>query len=350
MPSKSAFKDRDLGEGLQSGVPVYVHPPSELARFQRLAALVVVGTALAWAWYFRGDALVWIWGGLIAWVLGYALFMAFEWVLVALVHGRDPTPAPTLGQSLQAWWAECHLAPRVFLFRQPFLWRRWPDCQASAGNGREEEGGPHQAEGNHLAARPVVFIHGFVCNRGLWLPWMKRMTEERLPYVSVNLEPVFGEIGDYVALIDDAVGRAERLGLGKPVLVCHSMGGLAARAWMASSGQHAARIDRVVTIGSPHHGTWLGQFGVSTNGQQMRRDSTWLSELTEREYALRGPTPYEQFVCWHSNTDNIVFPASTATLPGADNRLLCGKAHVAMCFETLVVQETLNLVRPLPGT
>ena len=31
------------------------------------------------------------------------------------------------------------------------------------------------------------------------------------------------------------------------------------------------------------------------------------------------------FTCWYSNSDNIVFPTSVASLPGADNRLAAGR-------------------------
>ena len=48
------------------------------------------------------------------------------------------------------------------------------------------------------------------------------------------------------------------------------------------------------------------------------------------------------FVCYHSNCDNIVFPASSATLPGADNRSADGLAHVSMAFHPQVMEEILS--------
>ena len=46
-------------------------------------------------------------------------------------------------------------------------------------------------------------------------------------------------------------------------------------------------------------------------------------------------------VCWYTNCDNIVFPPSTATLPGADNRLVRGVAHVQLAFVPEVIERTL---------
>ncbi|MEO5658200.1 MAG: hypothetical protein ABIQ90_00180 [Polaromonas sp.] len=50
------------------------------------------------------------------------------------------------------------------------------------------------------------------------------------------------------------------------------------------------------------------------------------------------------FTCWYSNCDNIVFPASAATLPGANNLLVRSVAHVLLVFEPQLMQATLPLL------
>ena len=95
---------------------------------------------------------------------------------------------------------------------------------------------------------------------------------------------------------------------------------------------------RVVTIGTPHRGTWLGRFSHTSNGRQMRLEGDWVRALAQE----RPPVP---FTCWSSNCDNVVFPASAATLPGADNRMLRGVAHVELAFEPQVFAHALELLR-----
>lgn len=216
------------------------------------------------------------------------------------------------------------MAPKVFSWRQPFRWRALPDADVPVAPGRSA----------------AVLVHGFVCNRGLWLPWMRALRQRGLPYTSVNLEPVFGSIDDYTAQIDDAVRRAEALTGRPPWLVCHSMGGLAARAWLAATPGAAGRVCGVVTIGTPHHGTWLARFSHMPNGRQMRVCGEWLQRLEAREAQQARPP----FVCWYSNADNIVFPATTATLAGADNRHLPGVPHVAMAFHPVVMDASLAML------
>jgi triacylglycerol lipase len=307
---------------------------SQLARLQQSAVSLALLAALGWA--------VWVWphspagagAGVALLLCGYALVLAVELVAVARVHGADPAPRPRWADLACAWWQETRTAPRVFAWRQPFLWRRWPDTVVTTRCNSSD------------ARAAVVFVHGFVCNRGFWHPWMRELRRLGMPYASVNLEPVFGSIDEYVPLIEQAVQRAEAMGGMVPQLVCHSMGGLAARAWLAAHAGNSARVQRVLTIGTPHHGTWLGQFSHLPNGRQMCTNSPWLQNLAINE-AQHAPTAtYAQFVCWYSNTDNVVFPASTATLPGADNRLVQGVAHVAMAFHPRVMRESLALLAP----
>lgn len=281
-----------------------------LAWLQKITTLGLLAVALAWAVVaWRAGAHAAALGGAALIVFGYALVLGLEFVLLHRAHGNDPAPRASAGQLLRAWWGEVHSAPVVFCWRQPFRSRIWPDHLPDDAHGR----------------RGLLLIHGFVCNRGLWNPWLERLRADGVPYVAVDLEPVFGSIDDYIDIIEDGVRRLERACGRPPVVVAHSMGGLALRRWWAERADHA-RLHHAVTLGTPHHGTWLARFAVSRNGLQMQRHSRWLQALAAREPAGR----YARFTCFFGHCDNIVFPPSTATLPGADNRHLPGVAHVHM--------------------
>ncbi|NIM41487.1 MAG: permease [Hydrogenophaga sp.] len=297
-----------------------------LADLQRM---LVIGGVLA----LLGAAVLWGKGHPVAALLvaivvlfGYAGALGLEFALAAWVNRREAAATTTLGAWWRAWWREVRVAPQVFAWRQPFRWQALPDSEAP------------------LKGAAVVLVHGFVCNRGFWLPWLRALRERGTAYATVNLEPVFGSIDAYVPQVEAAIRRAERLGDEKPVLVCHSMGGLAARAWLAADPRNAERVQWLITIGSPHRGTWIGRFSRVANGRQMRVDCDWLCQLAVREREQRGDSPYAQFVCWYADTDNIVFPASTATLPGADNRLVPGAAHVDLAFHPKVMGESLAML------
>lgn len=281
-----------------------------LARLQQLlvlawlAALVAAGV-LPWR---AGHPLIALLA--VAGVLGaHALWLGVTFAFMRWHNRTDPAPAATWGDWFAAWWGEVRAAPRVFGWRQPFRSQAEPDFVPADVRGRVG----------------VVLVHGFVCNRGLWTPWLSRLRAAGVPFVAVNLEPVFGSIDDYVDIIDAAVRRIEQATGERPLMVGHSMGGLAIRAWLAAR-QADARVRGVITIGTPHGGTWLANFAhLGINARQMKPGGTWLRALE----AAEPPARRQLFHCIYGHGDNIVFPASNALLPGAAARQhVPGTAHI----------------------
>ncbi|MFM2447734.1 MAG: hypothetical protein RIS44_184 [Pseudomonadota bacterium] len=290
-----------------------------LARLQRFSTLSLIFWAGLWAaWAISKGHPLWAAAGAALVLLGYAAILALEFVWMHQQNRDDPAPRATVFQVLRAWWKEVITAPLVFCWQQPFRSQRFADT-------------PLNAVANKTA---VLLVHGFVCNRGLWNPWLGRLQQQGVPFCAVNLEPPWASIDDYANTIDMAIRRLHAA-TGQPVLlVAHSMGGLAIRAWLRRSGADDL-VQHVITIGSPHQGTWLARFAFTRNGQQMQRNSAWLEELAVTEATARRA----KFTCFFSHCDNIVFPASTASLPGANNVHLSGCAHVHMARNEVIFQE-----------
>ena len=297
-----------------------------LARLQQATTLGGLLLALLWAgWWLHAGEPVWALAGATFILGGYALVLALEFSLLRLAHGDDPTPRATAAQLFRAWWAEVKAAPVVFCWRQPFRSRRWPDQLPPDAAGR----------------RGVLLVHGFVCNRGVWNPWLQRLTALDVPFVAVNLEPVFGSIDEGIQIIEQAMQQLERCTGMAPVVVAHSMGGLVFRRWWAECGDDR-RVHHAITIGTPHRGTWLARWALrGHNTREMRLSSPWLTALAARETPARAA----RFTCYYSHCDNIVFPPATATLPGADNRHLVGVPHVHMADRPEPWQELQRRLR-----
>jgi pimeloyl-ACP methyl ester carboxylesterase len=292
-----------------------------IARWQRVLLIVILLAMAGWlVWQWPQSPVRAVWGALLPLGL-YMVVMAVEFVLMHITNRADAAPRARRLQVLSAWWAEVWVALVVFCWRQPFRHQAVPDWLPAQPTGQ----------------RGVVLVHGFMCNRGLWLPWFARLQGAGHAYVAVNLEPVMGSIDDYADTIEEAVARVTAATGIAPVLLCHSMGGLAVRAWLRVH-QADGRVHRVLTLGTPHGGTWLGRFSRAVNGRQMSLAGEWVGALQKAEPAGRAAL----FTCWYSNCDNIVFPASTASLPGADNRFVEGVAHVQMAFDAGVMAACLE--------
>ncbi len=292
-----------------------------IARWQRAFLIFNLMAMAAWlAWQWPRSPWLAVLGALVPMAVFWSV-MALEFVLMHAANRKDPAPRARWGQVVAAWWSEVWVALVLFCWRQPFRHQAVPDWLPAQPTGR----------------RGVVLVHGFMCNRGLWLPWFARLRAAGHAHVAVNLEPVMGSIDEYADTIEDAVARVTAATGQAPVLVCHSMGGLAARAWLRAH-QADGRVHRVLTLGTPHGGTWLGRFSRAVNGRQMSLAGDWVVALQRAEPAGRAAL----FTCWYSNCDNIVFPATTAAMQGADNRLVQGVAHVEMAFDAGVMEACLE--------
>ena len=297
------------------------------ARVQQ-AVVVAAGTAaLLWCiWCWRqGLGPGWWALGLLLALAPQAPVLALEFVLLAVLGGDPAVPRPSRRQLLQAWWGEVLVAWQVFGWRQPFAADHEPDVPGQPGR------------------TGVVLLHGYVCNRGIWAPWLRQLRAAGVPCLAISMSPPFASIDSCQPAIDAAVQALTRSTGRPPLLVGHSMGGLSARAWLAGQPDAAAadaRVAGVVTVGTPHRGTWSARLGFTTNTRQMRIGSRWLVALAARESAARRA----RFTCFYGHADNLVFPAGQATLADADNRHLAGVAHVAMLFEPAVLAEVLRRV------
>ena len=186
------------------------------------------------------------------------------------------------------------------------------------------------AQGTRL---PVVLVHGYLCNRGVWHRLARRLHAIGHNVEAVNLKPVFGSIDGYARLVDQAVQRAcARSGKAQVALIGHSMGGLAIRAYAREFG--TARVAGIITLGTPHNGTTHAGLGLGANARQMRRNSRWLAALAASEPAeLR-----QRMLCVYSRHDNLVAPFMSATLEGARTHEISGIGHLQLTVAPLVLR------------
>jgi triacylglycerol esterase/lipase EstA (alpha/beta hydrolase family) len=172
---------------------------------------------------------------------------------------------------------------------------------------------------------PVLLIHGYVCNSGYWLPMSALLKQARISHYGIDLEPPGASIDDFVPQVRAAVERlCEETGSKQVIILGHSMGGLVARAYLRRHGHE--RIARVITLGTPHHGTALAHFGPGSNAAQMRRGSEWLGSLAASEANLQRTL----FSSIYSVHDNIIAPQDSSDLPGARNLVFGAIGHVAL--------------------
>ena len=175
---------------------------------------------------------------------------------------------------------------------------------------------------------PLLLIHGYGCSRAVWWWLRRRLVAAGWSVVTINLEPLYTGIDNYVEplarRIDEVLAQS---GASQLVLVGHSMGGLVARAYLRRYG--AARVKRLVTLGTPHGGSELARFGVGESARQMRPGSAWLAAL--------GAPPVDTLTIYSAH-DNYVLSPANLELPGARRCVLDRIGHLAMLFSPRVAR------------
>lgn len=189
---------------------------------------------------------------------------------------------------------------------------------------------------------PVLLVHGYGCNGGYWAALRRLLAQHRVSHDAVDLEPVTADIDHYADQIAAAVQRLlAATGQRQLVLVAHSMGGLASRAYLRVHGD--AAVAKLVTLGTPHHGTALASFGIGANARQMRRGSQWLAALDSSDAGRRA-----KITSIWSHHDNIIAPQDSCRLEGARNIEIGGVGHVALASDTFVLSHVLNEIFDVP--
>ncbi|MGV0976437.1 MAG: alpha/beta fold hydrolase [Azonexus sp.] len=185
--------------------------------------------------------------------------------------------------------------------------------------------------------RPLLLVHGYGCSRGVW--WFLRRQLEAAGHVvaTVSMTPPYTSIGKLVPQLAQRIEEVcASTGANQVVLVAHSMGGLVCRSYLARHG--SGRVERLITIASPHSGTELAHIGIGKNAREMEPGSQWLQDLASADvpvHAIAIRTPH----------DNYVMPQDNQRLPGALDVELDGIGHLALLFARRTATELIVACR-----
>ncbi|HQR59281.1 MAG TPA: alpha/beta fold hydrolase [Azonexus sp.] len=186
-------------------------------------------------------------------------------------------------------------------------------------------------------SRPLLLVHGYTCSRGVW--WLLRRQLEAAGHTvaTVSLAPPYTNIGKLVPQLAQRIENVcQATGADRVVLVAHSMGGLVCRSFLARHGSD--RVERLITIASPHSGSELARIGIGKNAREMEPGSLWLKDLAQAGL----PVPA---VAIRTPHDNFVMPQDNQRLPGAIDVALEGIGHLAVLFTRRTTAELIAACR-----
>ena len=244
------------------------------------------------------------------------------------------TPSGLAGAAIEAGWLTAHVATYPFGMRAEQVER------VDQGY-RIEHLKPHQrgllVSDIEAAGTPILMIHGLIDNRSIWTLMQRGLRSRGFNHLTtLNYSPIVSDIRVAAAHLGEEVERiVAETGYERIHIIGHSLGGLIARYYVTRLAGDE-RVHTLVTLGTPHAGTYAAYAWPTRLVAQMRPDSGLIEEL-------RKPVPgcRTRFVAYWSDLDALVFPQHNAAIDHPDLRVrnvaLHGVGHLSLPFLGSVV-------------
>lgn len=174
---------------------------------------------------------------------------------------------------------------------------------------RREEIDPGKRDGHS----PLIFVHGLGGNRGnfLLMSWYLRFSGRKRSYKihfdhGQSLEQMSLALARFVRDVKKTTGEK------KVEIVAHSLGGIVA---LMAVRDHrlASSVKTLITLGSPHGGTYAARYANTDAIRELRPDS----ELIKRLNKKRWPKEVRGVTFWSRN-DVFILPPESAAVDGTE--------------------------------
>jgi len=188
---------------------------------------------------------------------------------------------------------------------------------------------------------PVVLIHGIDDTYAIFgkmapalekLGWSVHGTDLVPNNGDVGLEQLAQQVADYIK---------KTFAPEQPIdLVGYSMGGIVSRYYVQRLGG-LQRVQRLITLSSPHNGTWSAFFRSNLGASQMRVNSEFLNDLNRDVEQLKQLN----FTSIWTPLDSMIVPAHSSEMPVGKNHPVWVGGHVWMVSDAkslLAIAEALS--------
>jgi len=221
------------------------------------------------------------------------------------------TPAGVVGAAIEVAWVSTHLALYPFgLFARPDVYEghgyslgELPPIQRGLVIGDVE-----------AAGTPILLVHGMVDNRSIFTLLRRGLRRRGFGrVVSINYSPWTTDVRVAAAhLAEEVEALVAETGYERVHVVGHSLGGLIARYYVTRLGGDE-RVHTLVTLGTPHGGTFNAYAWPTNLCRQLRPGSALMREL-----GAAVPACQTRFVAYWSDLDQMIFPQRNARLNHPD--------------------------------
>ena len=197
-----------------------------------------------------------------------------------------------------------------------------------------------------MAIRQVVVLHGLYMSGFVMRPLCARLEKSGLNILNLTYNTLSP---DRAAIFD----KIDRFINGKPTaLVCHSMGGLVARAYLEANSLQSRHVEKVITLGTPHKGSHIAKQMQQKGFEMLLKNSVefLLSEngdwpFNAKLYSIAGDLPIGlmPLIAKGSVSDGTVLIDETK-LNGMAEHKVFHLSHTSMIYSRQVMDYIIKLI------
>lgn len=189
---------------------------------------------------------------------------------------------------------------------------------------------------------PILFVHGWNATSTTWTTMVGRFkqdgwTDQELANFSYNTAQSNVTTAGVIAQKVDSIRTAT--GASRVAIVTHSMGSLSARYYVRNLGGDG-KVDALVSLGGPNHGTATAQLCFQVSCTQMWPKSSFLTALNASDETWGSP----RYATWWSPCDEVISPHSSTPLTGAANTQTACLRHSALHEDATVYGQVRDFV------
>jgi triacylglycerol lipase len=191
---------------------------------------------------------------------------------------------------------------------------------------------PRVVDGGH-----ALFVHGFMAHGAVFGPLrehVEKTTGRGTSEVSYTPLERFEVVAERVARAIEAVPGSTPI-----AAVGHSLGGLLLR-WAIQELGVGHRVDRLVTLATPHAGTHAARIGVVPLAAALRPGSPVLVRLEGGKHRAA----HIRHVALVAERDRMIRPVASAAMPGAEVHWMPELGHNEMLFDRAVWERVAGVL------
>ena len=190
---------------------------------------------------------------------------------------------------------------------------------------------------------PILFVHGWNANSTTWTTMIGRFkkdgwTDAELADWSYDFNQSNATTAQLISNKVDSILNVT--GAAHVDIITHSMGSLSARYYVRNLGGDG-KVDALVSLGGPNHGTNTAFFCGSTACIEMRPNSTFTTDLNSIDETWGTP----RYAVWWSPCDEVIQPQSSPILSGASNTQTACMQHSQLHEDATVYREVRDWVK-----